>query len=285
MSFTLVTSLVLSMALTAPESTRVSGALNLNDTAVPLTHACALLYDNEDSRDGPPVLRLLFTDREIPVSELDKSQLFDLYSMAREGALQGVSVEFDPALSPREVIATIYHQPEDEYLSMPSLSKSGGDAGFEGLVVSEDRVSGRAFHEAFTSFSTDTESFSYDITFDVPIVKGAPLKEKLLGAAASKSPLAKVYLDFEAAMREGDLSAARKFATPTRMALMEEMKEHFGEEAFLQQVKEFIPETKVREKQIDRLVVREDRAILSAREEGGVMSIPLKKIDGQWLVD
>ena len=86
-------------------------------------------------------------------------------------------------------------------------------------------------------------------------------------------------------MREGDLSAARKFATPTRMALMEEMKEHFGEEAFLQQVKEFIPETKVREKQIDRLVVREDRAILSAREEGGVMSIPLKKIDGQWLVD
>ncbi|MBI2433726.1 MAG: hypothetical protein HYV26_12740 [Candidatus Hydrogenedentes bacterium] len=277
--------LVLLASLGAPQS-KVEGKLKVNDNETALTHGLALLYDNQDEGGEAPELRLLFTDREVSALELEAPDLFAFHTLAQDGKLQGVGLNFDPKEDPREVQGTVYFTPADSMTSLPSLSMSGEEAGFKALKITAERISGQAEYESTDSeFSADDESFSYLVNFDLPILKCSPVKEKLTGPDAAKSPQAAVFLAFEKAVRDGDLETAKKLATASKFAELEMAMEQFGKEAFLAQVKMFIPEPATREAQIERVIVREKRATLVAKEEGSKTIVPLVREGEAWKVD
>ena len=97
----------------------------------------------------------------------------------------------------------------------------------------------------------------------------------LTGAQAQKSPQAEVFLAYSKALIGQGIDAASAYMTPEKLAEMEDMLKQFGEEGFreFQAKMRNEPQGEARRKQIEKVEVKGDHAVLEARDGPSVVSV------------
>jgi hypothetical protein len=112
--------------------------------------------------------------------------------------------------------------------------------------------------------------------------------ETLAGAAARKSPQTDAFLAYEKAIIGGGIDAAKPWMTPAKVADLEAMVAAFGPAGF----EEFRgrmragAQGEARRKQIEKVAIDGDRAVLEARDDPHAVSVGhlLRTKDG-WKID
>lgn len=261
------------------------GELVLDGETVPLTHSYALRQDNAEGLMDGPELRLLLADRELSTDLLAGPVLSGLDRLARQGGVKGVLLRVDADRRPDAVRGTVLHAPPDPQQSLPFFTRSGKDAGLERFEVGDRRVVGEVAvpADAEPGFP-GVPAYGYRASFSAPIFEDRRVSADLKGKDARQSAPARAFLAFEKALREGDLAKVRAAITSARWQETEGFIAQMGEAQFKAQVRQMVPPTATREKQIERVVVREDRATVIYRESGAKGFTVLVKDGDAWKV-
>lgn len=110
----------------------------------------------------------------------------------------------------------------------------------------------------------------------------------LTGAQAQKSPQADVFLAYEKALLWQGIEAAGPYMTPERLAGMKAQLKQFGADGFKQMQTErrkSTPQGEARRKQIEKVVVDGDKAVLTVRNgPNDVDEAPLEKTKDGWKI-
>jgi hypothetical protein len=175
-----------------------SGRYAQDNVHIELSHAIALKQDNtEGLLDHGPQLRVLLSDREVPIEALYGIAFPPVRGMARQGELRGVLLEFDPA-DRKSLRLTILAKPDDPSDLAPSLSLSDSNGLWRHLTVDATHVEG-------DFQSSDNPDLAF--TFNAPIFTD-PVVADLKGAAALSSEQVRVLTARAQALSRGDLPAA-----------------------------------------------------------------------------
>lgn len=261
------------------------GELIVDGDTVALTHSYALRQDDAEGLMDGPELRILLSDRELSTDLLAGPVLGELDQLARQGGVKGVLLRVDADRRPESVHGTILHAPTDQRASLPFFTRSGGGAGFRRFELGDKRVVGEVEEQpnALPSFG-DTPGFGYRASFSAPIFEDRKVTAMLKGRAARDSAPAKAFLAFEKRLREGDLVKIRAVVPPARWRETEQHVAQVGEAQFKAQVRERVPPTTTRERQIERVVVRGDRATVIYEEAGAKRFEFLVKDGAAWKI-
>jgi hypothetical protein len=112
--------------------------------------------------------------------------------------------------------------------------------------------------------------------------------ETLSGAQAQKSPQADIFLAYEKALLRQGIDAAGPYMTPKRLANMKDQLKQFGEDGFKKmqiERRKSTPQGEARRKQIEKVVVDGDSAVLDVRNgPNDVDQAPLAKTKDGWKV-
>lgn len=112
--------------------------------------------------------------------------------------------------------------------------------------------------------------------------------ETLTGAKAQNSPQAAVFLAYEKALHWDGIEAAAAHMTAERLANMRAQLKQFGEDGFKQMQTErrkSTPQGEARRKQIEKLVVDGNKAVLTIRDSPNVVSeAPLEMTKDGWKI-
>jgi len=229
---------------------------------VTFSHAVALDMDNtEGLLDSPREMRVLLTDRELPVSVLYGQSFPPVWHMAQAGEVKGLMLRFDPA-NREAILVTVLAKPEPGYsLSNTTLSRSDGI--WSRLEVAPTRAVGELKPEA---------SEKLQLRFSAPVFTNA-VEADLKGPPAGASEPAKVLIARAEAIVRGDLAAAAALSTEASAARLSEMPPEFRKMA----AKE-LPKLIARLKAAKRAVIRRETAVVmlgpgeyaSAARVGGV---------------
>lgn len=261
---------------------KATGTLTTAQGSVSLSHAYAMQYFNEEGLAEGPQLRLLLTDRPVDQDLLSGPTLAELARVVRKGGVKGVVLRLDPKeLNKVPVRGTLLVPPATPRDGVHFFTIAGSAGGFESLKVANNRVTGKA---AFRSNAADASAFSYEATFSAPLFKDDP-SGRLIGRKAVESPPAQALLAFERSLRLGDLTGASGYATAAKMAEMDAYQAALGPAAFLEEVAASTPDSRVREQQIQEVVLRGKRAYVIIQEESGRTIAPLLHTQGTWQVD
>lgn len=245
------------------------GELAVNGQKVTLTHSYALRQDNAEGLMDGPELRLLFADREVSPEVLAGPVLSDVDRLAREGAVRGLVLRVAADRTPESVNGTVLFPPADPQASLPFFTKSGAGAGFTRFQLGDNRVVGEAEMQSDRDPSFKGMAvYEYRVSFSAPIFQDRKVTASLKGKEARESAPARAFLAFEKALREGDLAKVRAAVIPARWKELETYLAQVGEAQFKAQAREMSPPTATRQKQIERVVVREDRATVIYKEPG-----------------
>lgn len=260
---------------------QTKGSLKVNGTTISLTHAYAMLYGNEEGYDDGPELRILLSDRELPLTLLSGPVLSGLDDLARKGEIQGILLKLDPRkLAKGSVNGTLLYAPKDPRESLRFFTLSGEAVGFQELKTANNRVVGTTKQK----IEGEEFSFEYAASFNAPLVHDK-VTARFSGGEALKSPQAQAYLAFAQALREGNFEAARGFSTPERIRRMEEFKAHVGDTVFRDQLKGQVPSEAECRRQIKEVFVRGSLAFIVVQEDGGKSLRPLVLIGKDWKVN
>lgn len=245
------------------------GELVVDGDKVALTHSYALRQDNAEGLMDGPELRILLSDRELSTDLLAGPVLGELDELARQGGVKGVLLRVDAVRRPDSVRGTILHVPRDPRMSLPFFTRSGQGAGFTRFELGDNRVVGEVEEapDDRPAFA-DAPVYGYKASFSAPIFEDRKVTATLKGKEARESAPAKAFLAFEKLLREGDLQKIRAVVSPQRWRETEQFIAQVGEAQFKAQLREMVPPTATREKQIERVVVRGDRATVIYRESG-----------------
>jgi len=111
--------------------------------------------------------------------------------------------------------------------------------------------------------------------------------QTLTGAQAQKSPQAEVFLAYESALIAKGMDGARPYMTAEKVEDLNSMVNAFGEEGFKQFLEKMRggAQGEARRKQIEKIDVKGDRAVLEARDGPNAVTVQhlLKTSDG-WKV-
>jgi hypothetical protein len=261
------------------------GELVLDGDKTALTHAYALRQDNAEGLMDGRELRILLSDRELSTDLLAGPVLGELDQLARQGGVKGVLLRVDADRRPDSVNGTILHAPADPQQSLPFFTKSGQGAGFTRFELGDNRVVGEVEEQpdAQAGFP-GVPSYGYRASFSAPIFEDRKVTANLQGKEARQSAPAKAFLAFERVLREGDLPKIRAAVSPSRWRETEQFIALVGEADFKAQVREMVPPTATREKQIERVVVRENRATVIYKEGGARGFTVLVNDGGVWKI-
>jgi hypothetical protein len=183
------------------------GRYNNDGVDFKVTHAIALAVDNaEGFADSEKGLRVLLSDREVPVSALCGLAFPPAWRMAREGRLEGLLLNFDPA-DRTALVATILAKPDPGY-SMATTTISNSEGLWARLEANPTRVVGELKTDA-----SDHMVFE----FTAPVFTNA-IEADLKGSAAAASDPVKVLLARAEALGRRDLDAAAALSTPEAAA-------------------------------------------------------------------
>lgn len=111
--------------------------------------------------------------------------------------------------------------------------------------------------------------------------------QTLTGARAQKSPQADAFLAYEKALLAGGLDAARPFMTPEKLDDLNSMLKNWGEDGFQQFLARMRSgaQGEARRKQIDKVEVKGDSAVLEARDSPNAVTVQhLAKTADGWKV-
>lgn len=259
-----------------------SGQLSVGEVAIALKHASVMRYGNEEGILERAELRILLTDRELPESILRGPFMQALERLARQGKVRGILLRLDAKkLTAGAVHGTLLLPPGDAPLSLPTFTITQKGGGFEKFQMGNNRVMGVTRWK----FSPGPlPQADYIVTFDAPFFQDE-VTASLHGRRALHSPQAKVFLDFEEALRRGDLEAARGFCTNDRFAELVAMRHETGEKAFLEAIAAGIPDRRAREKQIRAVYARGPGAIIVLDRGLERSFMAVVNVEGAWRVD
>lgn len=242
---------------------RADGRYNRNGADFKVTHAIALAVDNtEGFSDEGNGLRVLLSDREVPVSAICGLAFPPVWGMARDSKLEGLLLKIDPA-DKTSLVATILTKPEPGY-SMATTTINNTEGLWTRLDASPTRVSGELKADA---------SDSMIFEFSAPVFTNA-VEADLKGAAAAASEPAKVLLARAEALSRKDFKAAAALSTADSARNLEAIPPEVLKD-FARFTTQMVRELKA------------PRRVVIRRETAAVMLGPgewasLTKIDGVW---
>jgi len=272
------------LTLAAAEETKLKGNFTIDGKDVALKHALVVDFDDTEGMGNGPELRVLFSDAPVAQSELESPILFNLDALAREGKLQGVLLRFDPKAETREVYGTTYATPSNPQTSMPFFTLGGDAGGVDSLKVADGALSGSVSGSAEGDVDFGTPAYTFDITFSAPITKATPATV-LQGKEAMATDQMKTYLKFEEAMGKGDLDTVKKMTSPEKAKQMDDYIAQVGKEQFVAMAKQMVSDPATREKNLKGLYLRGDNTTIVFNDEGGNISVNLKKKGDTWIMD
>ena len=243
-----------------------SGRYVRDKTHIEVSHAIALMQDNaEGLLDHGPQMRVLLSDRDVPIEALDGIAFPPVRAMAQKGDLRGLLLEFDPA-DRKSLRITILAKPDDPTEFAPTLSLSDSNGLWRRLTADAAHVEG----DFQASDGSDIAfSFSAPVSTD-------PVVADLKGAAALSSEQVRVLTARTQALARGDLAAAlaltsRQAGADLKDAAPAELKQLSGPMAELLKAL----------KGVTRVVVRK-RSAVAIMPGGDVSSLVFE--DGGWKV-
>lgn len=191
----------------AIDAGKAQGRYNDEGVDFKLTHAIALAVDNaEGFLDSETGLRVLLSDREVPVSALCGLAFPPVWGMARDGRLEGLLLKFDPA-DRTALLATILTKPELGF-SLATTTVSNSEGLWQRLEANPTRVVGELKADASSRMVFE---------FSAPVFTNA-VEADLRGPAAAASEPVKVLLARAEALGRRDLDAAIALSTPDSAA-------------------------------------------------------------------
>ena len=233
---------------------------------IDVSHAVALSQDNtEGLLDHGPQVRVLLSDRDIPVEALYGIAFPPVTVMARAGAVRGLLLEFDPA-DRTSLRITVLDKPDDPTAFNPSLSLMDSNGLWRSLTAQAASIAGD--YQA-----SDGSDLAF--SFDAPLSTD-PVVADLKGAAAQSSEQVRVLIARAQALARGDLPAALALTTRQAGADLKTMSPA-DLEPLSASMTELIPQLKA----IKRVVVRKHTAV-GIMGEGGWSNLVFE--DGGWKV-
>jgi hypothetical protein len=184
----------------------VTGTLTINGKTFPALHLHALLHDNaEGTLPSPTQMRVLVTDRAVPVESLYGLMFLPVADMGRRGEVEGILLQFDPA-KPAEVDYTI--------LTLKGLQTVTKRISITEFKVAGGRASGsfNFTEDSFKSFP-DYPQTSFSLRIDAPVKRPPAITEDLKGADAVNSPQVKVVRAIADALATGNFDAMHKLSS------------------------------------------------------------------------
>ncbi len=269
----------------AIDAGKANGLLTVGKEKIKLTHAYAHRYNNEEGLGDGPELRILLTDRELPVTVLagfEGPRTLD--DMARQGKVRGILLKLDPRKPLDHMHGTVLVPPSDPQASLIFFTSSGNDE-LKGLKVDALRVSGELQYSSDNKSFADLPPYSCDATFSAPLFHDEPLTAKLSGRAAIISPQAQALKAYIAALGRGDLEAARKLATENNWTELEAYKKKVSDEEFRKMLKSEGSSAAEIDRQISRVFVRGSHATIVLKGQGSTSVQSLVKQGGEWKVN
>lgn len=231
------------------------------------THAIALSQDNaEGLLDNGPQVRILLSDKDVPIQALHGIAFPPVRAMAREGAVRGLLLEFDPA-DRTTLRITVLAKPDDPSEFAPNLSLTNSEGLWKRLDASPTRIAG------------DYQSTDHDrdmaFSFSAPVFTDA-VQADLNGAAAQSSEQVRVLIGRAEAIGRGDLPAALALSSKASAQALSAMPAQVLKDA-RGSMAPFVKELKT----IKRVVIRRETAV-ALMSEGSWSSLVLE--DGAWKV-
>ncbi len=243
-----------------------SGRYVRDKVRIEVSHATALMQDNaEGLLDHGPQMRVLLSDRDVPIDTLYGIIFPPVRAMARHGDLRGLLLEFDPA-DRNALRITILAKPDDPTEFAPSLSLSDSNGLWRRLTVDSTHVEG-------DFQSSDNPDFAF--SFSAPISTD-PVTADLKGAAALSSEQVRVLTARARALTRGDLAAALALTSRQAAADLQGI-----QPAELKQVSASMGELIKAFGAVTRVVVRKKSAV-AIMPGGDAASLVLE--DGGWKV-
>jgi len=240
-----------------------SGRYKDDEADFTFAHAIALELDNtEGLLDTPREMRVLLTDRELPVAVLYGQSFPPVWTLVQEGKVRGLLLKFDPA-DRTSVVLTVLAKPEPGY-SLATLSMSNTEGLWSRLDASPTRVVGE--------FKADA-SEKVQLRFSAPVFTN-PVEADLKGPAAAASEPVKAILARAEAMAKGDLATAASLSTETSAARLNDIPPEFKK----MMAKE-LPKLVARLKATKRVVIRRETAVVML---GPGEYASAAKVDGIW---
>jgi hypothetical protein len=169
------------------QSDAASGRLRVNDRTFELRHVYASTQPGFFDRNVEDV-RVLLTD--VPVSEVDRTNMSALTRMARAGMLHAVEVILNAKGDP--ITGALFLDGFNGMLSVSGMHR------FEPASFEPKRIAGRMFTDAPRTFAGVT--YQYDATFSAAIPRPPTAEET---AAALASPPGRAAAAHLAAIRAG----------------------------------------------------------------------------------
>ncbi len=258
---------------------RVQGTLKINNETIELKEAYAHFHDNaEGLLDRPKEIRIVLADRRIPQESLRGIAFLPVTTLAKEGNVRGLLLQFDPG-DQSKMVVTILRAPSRQGTSLTTISRAEtGQKLFKNLAISKTRVGGET--EYAEKGSPDSESFpgiSYSVKFSAPLFNELPVTADLKGKAAQDSPQAKVLREKINALKKGDFDAVKRLSTQRANRRTDLLLTQMGADQAKIFAKEAAKEEEQSLKSIKRIVVRGSTAVMifsknawsSFAQEGG----------------
>ena len=266
---------------------KATGSLKFGDTDVPMIACSAHLHDNaEGILDRSPELRVCITDRKIDPSALRGLGFLPIEEMARQGEVRGLLFTLQPD-TPNEVVVTMLEAADPGTSLMTQTWTASYGEFWSEFSMANNRVSGRLEPGGETSWAASFPSLEAPLSFSAPLFHEKDITADLRGSEARESA---PFLALKArmqAMIDGDWDGVIASATAAAHAQMQRMIDESGAE--MPQVIEMMKAAGAQElenlQNIDRAVIREDRAVLIYKLEGeGSQWQTLALEDGAWKV-
>lgn len=261
------------------------GTLKVDGQVISLTHAYAWQYDNEEGLLDAPELRILLTDREVSPSLLSGAYLVHLDMSAREGKVRGLLLTVDPGHPSQSLHGTLLYPPTKPQGSLHFFSISNTEGVFEKFDLGKDRVAGEVRYREKGDPDVGFRPFEYAVSFSAPLLRDEPITAKLTGRPALESPPVQALLAYERALLAGDLEAARRRSSPEGFKQTEALMAQVGKDTFLEMMRQEIPDSATRQRQIRQVFVRGLRALVifqMGEMKGAQMMV---QVNGVWLVE
>jgi hypothetical protein len=172
-----------------------AGHFQRDGVRIDFSHAIALSQDNaEGLLDHPSQMRVLLSDKEVPLAALEGLAFPPVRAMARAGEVRGLLLEFDPA-DRSTLQVSILAKPADPNEFLPNLSLSNSEGLWKRLEASPTRIVGE--------YRPDEDN-GLVFSFSAPVFTNAVVAD-LRGAEAQKSEQVRVLMARAEAIGRSDL--------------------------------------------------------------------------------
>ena len=194
--------------------------------------------------------------------------------LAREGRFRGVRFLINPTNTDLTKLEAYIYAEEGGTVTGSGVSL------WQHLRVGDKRVVGKVKY--------DDSDWSLDAEFSAPVFGSSGNMQTLTGTQAQKSPQAEVFLAYEKAFYSQETGAASAYMTPERLDVLTDYIKQRGAEAVkkeLDALGKVVPQGEARRKQIEKLVVDGDHALLKVRSKPTwVEEFRLAKIKDGWKI-